>query len=173
MIPLRISLERGRLARPGSAAVSAAGCSAQSGVTLMEMLVVLTIIAIAGAIVYPSVGSGLDNVRLRTTAERLGSTFRFARDTALHHEVVCQVTVDPEQQRVSLEEIDARHPAASRLRSWEMPPGVRVDLQRAGIYIFGPDGGGPEIKLALRNSRGRTALVEVDPLTGLPQVTVQ
>lgn len=143
------------------------------GVTLIELLIVVAIIGIVGAVVVPGVTSGLDTVRLRTTAERLGNTFRFARESALHRQVVCQVTVDPARQTVSLEEIDVRHPAASRLRSWEIPVGVTVNVPEARAFIFGPDGGGPEVKLVLRNSRGRKALVEVDALTGLPQVTMQ
>jgi len=152
--------------------VPAQSGSAIAGVTLLEMLVVLAIIAIAGAVVFPSITSGLETVRLRTTAERLGSTFRFARETALYRQAICQVTVDPERQMVSLEEINPRQPAASRLRNWELPPEVRADIPRAGVYIFAPDGGGPEIRLVLRNSRGRTALVELDVLTGLPKVTM-
>jgi general secretion pathway protein H len=145
----------------------------QLGVTLIEMLVVVAIIAIAGAIVLPGVTTGLENLKLRTTAERLGNTFRFARETALRRQVICQVTVDPQRRTVALEQVSAeRGPAsAAGTRSWEMPAGIQVRLERARAFVFAP-GGGPNISLTLVNSRGRAALVELDVLTGLPRVSM-
>src|SRR6266404_5521520 len=72
-------------------------CSrSSSGVTLIEMLVVMTLIAMLAAVAAPSVGSGIETVRLRTTAERLAATLRTARGRAIRTRHYMQVSVDPQ-----------------------------------------------------------------------------
>jgi prepilin-type N-terminal cleavage/methylation domain-containing protein len=141
------------------------------GVTLIEILVVITIIAVAGALVMPSIGAGLDNLRLRTTAERLASTFLYARERAIRRQTICQVRVDPQNMIVELDELTAEG-AQGAHRSWELPAGVEVKEDHARAFVFSPDGAAPRLDLTLANSRGRTARIQFDPLTALPLVEV-
>lgn len=140
----------------------------ERGVTLLEMLVVLAIVAVMGGVVFPSVSVGLDNLRLRSTADRLASTFRFARERALRRQTVCQVTVDPERKVVELE--DVGRGAEPYRRSWPLPDDIDVRLERPGTFIFPPDGGMPRADIQLANRRGRTASIEFDFLSALPLV---
>lgn len=140
----------------------------ERGVTLLEMLVVLAIVAVMGGVVFPSVSVGLDNLRLRSTADRLASTFRFARERALRRQTVCQVTVDPERKVVELE--DVGRGAEPYRRSWPLPDDIGVRLERPRTFIFPPDGGMPRADIQLANRRGRTASIEFDFLSALPLV---
>ena len=142
------------------------------GITLLEMVVVLTIIAVLGAIVFPSVTAGLDTLRLKSAADRLANTFRYARVRALRQQTVCQVTVDPERRRVELEDLKgaAASGKPSYQRSWQLPPGIVVEPRRMRTFVFPPDGGTPQVALRLINARGRAATVEFDVLTALPRV---
>lgn len=136
--------------------------------TLIEVMVVITIIAIMGAVVFPSVSGGFNNLRLKTSAERLGNTFRYARERALRTHRVCQVTVDPERGSVEMY-APGRPPYRGH---WELPPSVSFRAERVRSYVFTPDGAAPQIDVVLANDRGRTASVRFDLLTGLPQVEI-
>ncbi len=141
---------------------------ASRGITLMELLVALTIMALVGGVLYPSVVAGLDTLRLKSAADRLANTFRFARERALRRQTVCQVTVDPAGGLVAVEDAGAE----PYRRSWEMPRGVVVREERRRTFVFPPDGGAPHIGLTLANARGRTASVEFDLLSALPRARV-
>ncbi len=149
-----------------------AACLHCRGITLLEMVVVLTIIAVLGAIVFPSVTAGLDTLRLKSAADRLANTFRYARVRALRQQTVCQVTVDPERRRVELEDLGGATASGepSYRRSWQLPPEIVVEPSRMRTFIFPPNGGMPRVGLRLINARGRAVTVEFDVLTALPRV---
>ena len=140
-----------------------------NGFTLLEVLVVLTILALAGGVVWPSVASGLDTLRLKSAASRLGNTLRYARERAVRRHSVCQVTVDPAAHTVVLEEFGE----PSFRRSWELPTEVLIRADRPRSFLFSPDGGAPQIVVTLANGRGHTAEVEFDLLAGTPKVEVR
>ncbi len=137
-----------------------------AGMTLVEVMVVVTIVAIAGAAILPSVAAGLDSLRLKSTADRLANTFRYAREHALRMQVVCQVTVDPQKNRVEMQALGRQVVR----REWEMPAEITVREYRPRTFVFTPDGGSPRVQITLENPRGRTAVVEMDVLTALPSV---
>jgi general secretion pathway protein H len=145
------------------------------GVTLLEVLVVVTVIGIIAGIAYPGVTSGLDNLRLKSVADRLAHTFRHARDLAQQRQTVCQVTVDPELRLVEFEDLAAalEGGVGGEPRRWEVPPEITVRLDRRRAFLFAPDGGAPRIDVVLANSRGRTARVSFEPLSGLPLVEMR
>lgn len=62
--------------------MSAAG-SSQSGVTLLEALVVIAVTAMIAALVAPNIGASLDLLSLRQSAAVLQADLRVARATAL------------------------------------------------------------------------------------------
>ena len=149
-----------------------AACLHCRGITLLEMVVVLTIIAVLGAIVFPSVTAGLDTLRLKSAADRLANTFRYARVRALRQQTVCQVTVDPERRQVELEDLGRAAPGTkpSYRRAWRLPPEIAVEPRGMRTFVFPPDGGTPQVALRLVNARGRAVTVEFDVLTALPRV---
>ncbi len=132
------------------------------GVTLIEVLVVATLIGLVAAVAAPSVGSGVETVKLRSSAERLAATFRLARERAVRSRHYWQVSVDAKTGRVELRDLEGQY-----ARDWELSAiaDQQISLQ------FPPDGSVPAGKVVLRNSRGRTATVETDPFTAFAAVT--
>ena len=67
----------------------------EAGVTLIETLVVVAIVAVMSAIVLPSFGSILEKMRLRNAAEALYSDLNYARSVALKTKQNIFLTVTP------------------------------------------------------------------------------
>ena len=135
------------------------------GITLIEMLVVMTILGLLAAVVGPSVGSGVETVRLRATGEKLASTLRLARTRALRTRHYMQVTVDPQSRAVELRDLEG-----GSASSWEIPNTIQVQSDRALKFLVYPDGGSQVMRVDLRNQRGRQVEVASDPFTMFPSV---
>jgi type II secretion system protein H len=141
-----------------------------AGVTLMEMLVVMTLIGLLASVATPSVTAGMETVKLRNSAERLAATLRLARERAVRTRHYFQVTVDPQTRRVELRDLEGDY-----VRDWEIPVAVNADcgLRNAecpNTFVFPPDGSVPGTRLVLENSRKRKLAVELDAFTALPAV---
>src|SRR5580658_3833519 len=95
------------------------------GITLIEMLVVMTIVGLIAAVVAPSVGSGVETVRLRATGERLAATLRTARTRALRTRHYMQISVDPQSRAVELRDLEG-----GAVSSWEIPATIQVISDR-------------------------------------------
>src|SRR5580658_8962870 len=95
------------------------------GITLIEMLVVMTLVGLLAAVVAPSVASGAETVRLRSTGERLAATLRLARTRALRTQHYMQVSVDPQSRAVELRDLDG-----GSVSSWEIPNTIQVRSDR-------------------------------------------
>jgi len=135
------------------------------GITLIEMLVVMTILGLLAAVVAPSVGSGVETVRLRATGEKLAATLRLARTRALRTRHYMQVSVDPQSRAVELRDLEG-----GAVSSWEIPNAIRVQSERRLAFLVYPDGGTQMMRVSLRNQRGREVEVASDPFTLFPSV---
>ncbi|MGZ4027146.1 MAG: GspH/FimT family pseudopilin [Flavisolibacter sp.] len=66
----------------------------QKGVTLIELIVVMVIIAIGAALTTPNIGGWLTNYRLRSAARDVASTLRLAQIKAVSCNTRYQVVFD-------------------------------------------------------------------------------
>ena len=137
----------------------------QSGITLIEMLVVMTLAALLAAIVAPSVGSGVDTMRLRSTAERMAATFRTAHERAMRSHHYMEVSVDPLSRAVELRDLES-----GSLASWEIPGTIVVKAEQRVAFLLYPDGGAQAMRIRLENGRGRQTEIVMDPFTLFPAV---
>jgi type II secretion system protein H len=137
----------------------------QSGITLIEMLVVMTIIGLLAAVAAPSVGSGVETVRLRSTAERLASTLRTGRDRAVRTRHYQEVSIDPQTRMVELRDLET-----GSVSSWELPSTIQTKSGKRMAFQMYPDGGVQAMKVNLQNLRGRQVEVSMDPFTLFPVV---
>ena len=139
----------------------------QAGFTLIEMLVVITLVGLMAAVVAPSVGAGVETLRLRSSAERLAATLKLARERAVRTRHYHEVAVDPELRRVEMKDLEGDY-----ARDWEIPETLKV-IADCGLriadcqttFLFSPDGSVPPAKVLLENSRGRRIEVVMDPFT--------
>lgn len=149
------------------------GVRSTSGVTLMELLVVIALASILLAIVFPAVGSGLGTLELRSAATRVAAAARYARDQAVYRQRIYQLEIDDVTRSVSVSDIEG-----GGQQSYQFPPSVQVEAvlpaedatptRRRRLFFF-PDGSAPDFEVILTNARRQMTVIS-DPLTGTAKV---
>lgn len=140
------------------------------GVTLLELLVVMTLLAIVSALVYPSFGSALSSLRLRGEARQVVSACRLAKWEAIARRQPFLLLVNLEKNQLAVTD-------ASRqvMKGMELPPGIRIFQSQkisengsadAGEFYFFPNGTAETGTIVLRDDHGRNLKVVIDFLTG-------
>jgi prepilin-type N-terminal cleavage/methylation domain-containing protein len=152
-----------------------AGRLRRAGITLIEMLVVVSIIAVAAAITYPSVNSGVDSLRLTAAADSIVSFLNGALVRADRRQELVELTISRSERALIVRSQDP-----SYIRRMELPEGVtivRVHPVELGAqdeperrFIVYPGGAVPRIGVEIQNRKGARRIVRVDPITGVPQV---
>lgn len=135
-------------------------CTANRGITLIELVVVMVLISLGLAIVGPSVTAGYENLVLQTTGRRVASAFRSSKLEARERQIPIAAVFRP-QAVVFLE--DGRV-----LRELSLPAQVRVQsIGSFPTFVFLPTGQvlGPAA-VELVNSRGRTTRIVIGPAIG-------
>ena len=153
--PLAVNCSRER-AEPGSR---------NAGITLIELLIVMGIVGLIMGIAYPNVTSGLDGIRLKTTADRAGAFWSAARQRADRFQQVVQVVIDPKTNELR---------AASVNGDWKdaLPFGESLRVQQPkerAAYLLYPGAPSPRFELLLAAGDDSTAGVRVNILTGVPE----
>ncbi len=137
------------------------------GFTLIEIVVVLAILAVATAFVLPTVGRGSEALRLRSEAGRVAALLREARLQAVSQRRVTRVTLDRARNTVAVTAGDPDHP----LRRVELPAGLRLSVVTGGESVsFSSRGVTRETRWVVEAAGGRRLAIDVDAVTG--RVTV-
>jgi prepilin-type N-terminal cleavage/methylation domain-containing protein len=76
-------------------AVSPRKIPSQSGLTLAEILVVVSIVSVVGALSIPSFSRALDNAKLKSAAQQMGGLYEDARIRAAENNTAYEVLVTP------------------------------------------------------------------------------
>jgi len=72
------------------------------GFTLIELIVVLAIIAVAAVVVAPSISSGIASINLKSSVNHLAATMRYARTRAISQKNICAVYLYLDEGRYSV-----------------------------------------------------------------------
>lgn len=131
-----------------------AGSAREAGATLIEMLVVVGILGLVTALIFPAWTSPLQRVRLYEARAALIANLRTARADSVRGGG--QVTLDLAED--------------GRGYGWEqstavLPAGVGIDGDPRSISFFADGSSSGGVLKVL--DRGRTLQVEVDPASGL------
>jgi general secretion pathway protein H len=135
------------------------------GVTLLELLIVLSLMATVAAMVYPRIGGGVSTTEMKTAARQMAAAMRLARSDAVATRRESFVAIDLER-RVFRVDRDAREIA--------LPKDVELKLftaqsdlvsDKAGAIRFYPDGGSNGGRVTM-SAGERKYEVDVDWLTG-------
>jgi prepilin-type N-terminal cleavage/methylation domain-containing protein len=150
-----------------------------SGVTLLELLIVMTIVALLAGLSYPSVSAGLDSMRLRSAGDQVASFLNVAMDRADRKQQVVEIRISPAENVLSARSADlsfdrqAVIPDFVRIAMIE-PPVLNIaeqDVPRR--FLIYPGGTLPRIVIGLVSRDGRKRQVVVDPITGMPHSEAQ
>lgn len=139
--------------------------SKEAGFTLLEMIAVICLMALAFGLVMPNLGSSRQAMTLRATAIALASDLKIVRSAALASNTEAMLMIDTANRRYS---------SAVSGKTTKIPRGVDLSYKakaaevsrsaRAG-FRFHPDGtaSGGEIRL---QSGPASAVISIDWLTG-------
>ena len=149
------------------------------GVTLLELLIVMTLIALVAGLAYPSASAGLDALRLRSAADRVVSFLNTALDRADRRQQVIEIRIALADNAIS-----ARTADLSFDRTLEIPEPIHISAVEPAIlnavnpdeqrrFLAYPGGTAPRIALQLTSNDGRARWIVVDPVTGVPRSTAE
>jgi prepilin-type N-terminal cleavage/methylation domain-containing protein len=142
------------------------------GVTLMEMLVVMTIIGLIVAVSAPSVGAGIDSVRMASATDSIAAFLNAAVNYSERRQQAVEVVISPKEAKLSAYSNDPGFE-----RELVLPDGILLEAVLPAIaeetdpvrrLILMPGGTTPAIGIQIANRRGGRRIVRLDPMTGFP-----
>ncbi len=136
-----------------------------AGVSLIELMIVLMIMAIVAALVVPMLGGGVSNTELRSAARQLASGLRLARSEAVSQRRETFLLLDVAGRRFRVDRNPQEHalPRDVELKLYTAQKDL-VD-EKTGSIRFYPDGGSNGGRITV-GSGERKYEVDVDWLTG-------
>lgn len=136
-----------------------------AGVSLLELMIVLMIMAIVAALVVPMFGGGVSNTELRSAARQLASGLRLARSEAVAQRRETFLVVDVAGRRFKVDRDPKEHalPHDVDLKLYTAQKDL-VD-EKVGSIRFYPDGGSNGGRITV-GSGERKYEIDVDWLTG-------
>lgn len=144
----------------------------ERGVTLIEMMIVVTLIAIMVGISFPAVGSGVDSLRMSSASDGVASFLLGAIHRAERRQQMMELSISKKENAMLLAGIDFE-------RRFQLPDGVSIadvlpavpgDSNPVRRFLLYPGGAPPRIGVRLVNRRGAERMVSLDPITGVPQI---
>jgi len=146
----------------------------KAGVTLIEMMIVVTLIGLMVALTFPAVSSGVDSLRLNQASDQIVSFFNDALNRSERREQAVEVTISKSQRLLSM-----HSPDVGFEKKVELPKGlslVKVLPESEGEadaprqFMVYPGGAVPSVGVEIANVRGVHRIVRVDPITGVPRI---
>lgn len=144
------------------------------GVTLLEMLIVVTIAGLIATLSFPALTSGLDALRLAQASDSIAAFLNTALTRAERRLEPVEITVSPRDNALSM-----RSAEPGLERKLALPAGVSiaavwprlpVDPTEPRRFLILPGATHPRFSVEIANQRGSRRLVGVDPLTGSPRI---
>ena len=137
----------------------------QKGVTLIELITVMVVIAIGAALTTPNVGGWLTNYRLKSATRDVTSVLRLAQLRAVATNAPYQVLFDTNNGNYVLQCQNSGGIVEGGTQS--LPTGVQFNTTFAGnVAIFSPNSTATDGSITLNNNKGSTKTVRLLGLTG-------
>jgi len=136
-----------------------------AGFTLVEMLVVLSILAFVAAFAVPQLSRGSEGMRLDTAALEIAAALRATRAAAITGNRQTALVIDVERRTYESSVVRPRSFASDIVAKLTYAAPIRSESSDGGFRFF-PDGSstGGELMLSLR---GKQAKLCIDWLTGI------
>ncbi len=143
----------------------------ERGLTLLELLVTLGILALLAGLTVPALGHWLEDWKLQGTAERIAQTVQEAHTRALFEQRYYVIELLPPTHRLRVLAAES-----GLLYEYDLPTGVEWGEQPNAFssplvrWVFPPSGNVEKKVLWLRNQRGAQQQVEASFREGGLQV---
>jgi prepilin-type N-terminal cleavage/methylation domain-containing protein len=147
---------------------------AQRGVTLIEMMIVLVIIALIVGVSFPNMIAGMDNLRLSAATRSLAAFINVAANRAERRQQAVDLTVSVRDNTVTMRSADA-----GLIKRLNLPPGIVVRAVWPALaeptneprqFLIQPGAVSPRIGIEIANRRGARRIVRLNPITGVTEV---
>ena len=143
----------------------------QAGLTLVEMLIVLAIIAVMAGTVAMSIGSGTGR-STEAEARRLAARLELAGDEAMVTGRTIGFAWDRDSYRfVTWKRGKWEDDQAPALEPHALPAGLSIEAEGKGPVVVGADGGGNPLALRLAASKGANWTIAFDGVAARAQVS--
>jgi len=141
------------------------------GVTLVELLIVMTIIGLMAAISFPAISSGIESLRLASASDSIVSFLNAGLNRAQRRQEPVEVAVSVKDNIITLT-------SASLSRRLDMPSGVTIQQVWPQVpedtgtrfFLLLPAGAVPRFGIEIANRKGVHRIVRVNPMTGVPEI---
>ena len=147
---------------PASARARAHGAA---GVTLLELLIVLMIMAFVTAIVVPTLGGGVSTADLKSATREVASGLRYARGQAIAQRTESLLVIDLDARTFKVPPDARLHKLPEKLDLKLFTAQRDLVNEKVGAIRFFPDGGSNGGRITLAAGE-RKFDVDVDWLTG-------
>lgn len=142
------------------------------GITILEMMVVVAIISLMVGLMFPSIATGLDGIKLNTASDDVASFLNGAMERTNRRNTPVEMTFIPSENAIIL-----RSTEVGFERRLDLPQGVTLEkilpegfgntaLPR--VVMLYPGGTVPRIGVQIATSSGRRRVIRIDPITGTP-----
>jgi prepilin-type N-terminal cleavage/methylation domain-containing protein len=144
------------------------------GVTLLEMLIAVALLALLAGLTYPSLSAGLDTLRLRSASNDVVSLLAAALDHAGRRQQVVEIQILPADNVLLARSADLafqrRVAVPQPMRIGAVEPAIPgAPAGRPRRFLVYPGGAAPGVGIELVNPKGARRLVRVDPFTATPR----
>ena len=141
----------------------------ERGFTLVELMIVMVIMAVAAVLVTPAVRSGTEQREVRRTLQRFVSAVRQSSTLAVYQRRTVELTLRPLEGSYSVGDADEdeEQQGLPALAAFGAVDGGRYEGSDAVIFDFYPTGGssGGAVELLFATRRGdQIYLLTIDPL---------
>ncbi len=150
------------------------GPDPRAGVTLLEMMIVVTIIGLMVGILFPTVSAGVETLRLNEATNQIVSFLNDALNRAERREQAVEIAISRRDHTLTMESTQSGFQ-----KKIELPQSISIvrvlpdsDEPADGprrIMIY-PGGAVPRVGVEIANERKSHRIVRVDPITGVPRV---
>jgi prepilin-type N-terminal cleavage/methylation domain-containing protein len=139
----------------------------QKGITLLEVIIVMIIIAIGAVLAAPNIGGWLPYYRLKSATRDVASVLRLAQLKAVATNTSYQVVFDTVNSSYVLQYQNTGGGFVPDGGTQSLPTGVKFNTTFAGnITTFLPNSTATDGSITLNNNKGSTKTVRVLGLTG-------
>ena len=161
------------MSRPAAASSQPRRCARARGITLLELLVVVALVALVAGLTYPGAMRGFENVRLRMACDDVAAFLSVAMSRVDRNESPVEVRF---LKAESVIEMGGPGVTPERL---ELPGGIRLvgiypaqDTEDSNVYsvLLMPGGAFPRLTVELGSQRAGRRLVRIDPITGVASI---